>query len=237
MATKPIFAWSHSTLDMFENCRRKFWAVKIAKVCKDDNYNNMQGDAEHKAIEHAMKSGRPIGVVSVVTPQGYVSIDLSNLNPVLDILRAAPGEKFYEYEMTLDNDFVPCGWREWNRAWVRGAADLLRIHGTVATYVDWKSGKFRRSDEQIETMALLTFRHFPQVQDFHGALYYYRHNRMHQKTVYAGEQSQLWDNRIRRVKAIELAIQKQEFPPTQNPLCAYCPYAACPFNTNPDVKP
>lgn len=222
MAGKPLVAWSHSVLDMFEQCRRKYHAVKIRKI-NDRNKFNMQGDDEHKAIEHSLKTGtRTSGM-------------LENLNPVLDRIRAAPGEKYYEYEMTLDNEFIPCGWRDWNRAWVRGAADFLRVHGPIASYIDWKSGKFYAKDEQIETMALLTFRHFPDVQTFHGGLYYYRHNRMHPRTVHRGEEAALWQNRLHRVKQIEIAITNNQFPPSPGPLCAYCPDGTCPHNTNPDA--
>lgn len=219
---KPLFAWSHSALELFENCRRKYHAIKIRKI-NDNNQFNMQGDAEHKAIETSLKTGQPVGG------------ELFNINPVLDIVRAAPGERYYEFQMTLDQEFVPCGWRDWNKAWVRGAADFLRVHNETATYIDWKSGKFYAKDAQIETTALLTFAHFPQVQKLNGALFYYRHNKMHQKVVHRAEAPAIWQDRLRTVKQIELAMQKNEWPANPNPLCGYCPDGTCPHNRNPDA--
>lgn len=236
---KPAVAWSHSALDMFENCPRKYWAVKVGKVVSDDNANNLQGDAEHKAIEKSLKSGVPLGKVSFVfdpATGAKAEVDMSGFNPVLDKLRAAQGEKFYEYQMTLDPNFLPCGWKDWNRAWVRGAADLLVINGPLASYFDWKSGKLRKSNAQIETTSLLVFRHFPHVQTFKGALVHYRFNQMHTHTVHRSEESALWQDRMARVAKIEKAKATDNWPATPNPLCAWCPYAGCPSNTNPKLR-
>ncbi len=238
MSTRPAVAWSHSAIEMFENCPRKYWAVKIGKVVSDDNANNIQGDDEHKLLEKSLKTGKPLGKETVrIDLMGNTAvIDMSNMNPTLDRLRAAPGEKFYEYQMTLDQQFVPCGWKDWNKAWVRVASDLLIVNQSLATYIDWKSGKFRKSDEQIETAALLVFRHFPHVQTMKGGLYYYRQNKIHARVVHRAEEPALWQDRMRRVKAIEQAKATDNWPATPNPLCAWCPYAGCPSNTNPKVK-
>lgn len=221
-ATKPIVSWSYSALDMFENCPRKYWAVKIQKLVDDSNQYNRQGDDEHKAFENRLKKG-------IMLPE-----TLRPLEPMLEQITSIPGEKYFEYQMTLDSNFVPCGWRDWDRAWVRGAADLLIVNGPQAWYFDWKSGKFRPSDEQIELTSLLVFRHFPQVQKINSALVFYRHAKLHPHIVRREDESRLWNGYIGRVRTLEDAKRNDQWPATPNGLCAYCPYKQCQFNKNPN---
>jgi hypothetical protein len=216
---RPIVAWSYSALGMFENCPRKYWAVKIGKMVDDGNQHNRKGDAEHAGIEHFLKQGLAL------PPR------LAPLQSMFERIRAAPGEQYIEFKMTLTNQMVVCSGTDWNNAWVRGAADYLKVNGAKATYLDWKSGKVRKSDDQIELTALLVFRHFPAVQQVNGGLVFYAHGAAHPRIVHRQEESLLWNGWITRVRALEEAIQTNNFPVNPNPLCAYCPYKACPHNT------
>lgn len=220
--SKPIVAWSYSALTMFENCPRKYWAVKIKKV-DDTNQFNARGDTEHAAIERYCKTG-------IALPE-----QLAGMTPMLDKLRAAPGERYYEYKMTLDANMVPCGFKDWNKAWLRVVADFLRVHGPTATYIDWKSGKVRKDvEDQIDLTALAVFQHFPEVQEMRGAMMYYRFGQLVPHTVYRADAPRLWNGFISRVKDLENAIINDQFPATPNPLCGYCPYKACPHNRAKD---
>jgi CRISPR/Cas system-associated exonuclease Cas4 (RecB family) len=226
MATKPIVAWSHSVIEMFENCPRKYWAVRIQKCVSDVNNFNLGGDVEHDALMHYMKQGLP-------PPER-----LQPLIPLMDKIRSAPGQLYVEHKMTLDNDFMPCGFKDWDRAWVRGAADVINVNGDHASYFDWKSGKASYPKEsQIELTSLLIFAHFPHVQSVSGGLVFYRHNKIHPLVVRRGEAPLLWNKFLTTVKQIEEAIQTKTFEPTPNPLCGWCPYAKCQFNTNKNLPP
>lgn len=218
--TKPTIAWSFSALESFENCPRKFWATKIGKVVSDANQYNQQGDREHLAFEHYLKKG-------IALPPG-----VAPFKPMLDKLKALPGEKYYEYQMTLTQEFVPCKWKDYDIAWVRAASDFLNVSGDKAHYMDWKSGKFRPKDDQIELSALLIFRLFPQVQQVNGGLIFYKYQKVHPHIVRREDESLLWNGFIGRVRALENAKLKDEWPATPNPLCGWCPYKACPHNTN-----
>lgn len=217
---RPIFAWSYSSLSLFENCPRKFWAVKIAKKVSDQNKFNKQGDDRHKIAAGYLKGAHGLPAY------------LQGLAPLLDKVKNAPGELLVEFEMTLTNEFVPTRWKDWDNAWVRGAADVLKVNGARATYLDWKDGKPGDPSEQIEITALLTFQHFPKVHTVVGAGVYWNFDTVSEPTVVTRQQSGiLWGQYQARVAKIERAIVTDNFPPTPNGLCGYCPYRECQYNT------
>lgn len=221
---KPIIAWSYSALNTFENCPRKYWATKIAKKVSDINKWNTKGDSEHDHFHNYLKKGLALPAA------------IAHYKPMLDKLKAAPGELYSEMQMTLTQDFVPCNFKDWDNAWVRGATDALVVNGDKATYLDWKSGKFRPGDDQIELSSLLIFKHFPQVQTVKGGLVFYRHNKVHPHVVHRADEPMLWNSFITRVKEMETAKINDEWPATPNPLCGWCPYLECPHNTNKGDK-
>lgn len=220
---RPIVAWSFSVLEMFENCPRKYWALKIAKKYSDLNKWNTSGDREHDHFDHYLKKG-------LALPE-----NLRGYQPMLDKIKSAPGELYSEYQMTLDNTFVPCGFKDWDRAYVRAITDVLVVNNDKAFYFDWKSGKFRPKDDQIELTSLLIFKHFPNVQQVNGGLVFYKHNRVHPHIIRRGDEPLLWNAFLSRVRELETAVQTNSFPATPNPLCGYCPVADCPHNTNKDL--
>ena len=220
IAPKPIVSWSYSALSMFENCPRKYWAVKVKKLVSDANQYNIAGDDDHKAFEHYMGKG-------IALPPA-----LAKYLPLLDKIKNAPGELHVEKLLCLNLNFHPCGYRDWNQAWVRGAGDVFKVDGTTLRYFDWKRGKFRPSDEQIELTSLLAFAHFPEVERVVGGLVFYNAGKVHPHIVHKSEASLLWNGWLARVRELENAVKTDTFPPTPNPLCGWCPYKACQYNTN-----
>lgn len=219
--TRPLVAWSFSALSMFENCRRKYWAVKVAKKVSDANQYNISGDNEHQSIQHHLQKGMALPP------------SLQPLQPLFDQVRAAPGEQFVEYSMCLKQDFTPTKGNNFAEAWVRAAADYVKVDGAKATYLDWKSGKPRSGEEvesQIELTSLLLFRHFPAVQQVNGGLVYYRHGKVTPHIVRRSDEPLLWNGFISRVKAMEQAKLEDNYPANPNPLCGWCPYLECAHN-------
>jgi CRISPR/Cas system-associated exonuclease Cas4 (RecB family) len=216
---RPIIAWSYSALTSFENCPRKYWATKVAKVVDDSNQYNRAGDSDHSLLQNHMQKGMAL------PPR------LQFLDPLTSKLRAAPGETFVEYQMCLKQDLTPTHFKDWDGAWVRGAGDYVKINGPKALYMDWKSGKPRDEvEDQIDLTALLLFKHFPAVQQMTGALLYYNHNKLAPHIVHRADEARLWNGFITRVRAMEEAKRNDDWPTNPNPLCGWCPYRACPFN-------
>lgn len=217
--SRPPYIWSYSALSMFENCPRKYWAVKIAKCVSDDNQYNKDGDREHKSLEFYMKGTQPL------LPE------LQSLQPLLDAIKAAPGEQYVEYAMCLKQDLTPTRFKDFDNGWVRGAGDYVKINGTKAKYFDWKSGKPRNDvSDQVELTSLLLFAHFPQVERVDAGVLYYRYGQMKTHSVMRSESPRLWNSFLVRAGEIGSAKRDDNFPANPNPLCGWCPYMACPHN-------
>ena len=216
---RPIINWSYSALNTFENCPRKFWATKVAKVVSDLNQANVDGDNDHKALQYHMSKGMALPPA------------LTALAPLCSKLKSAPGEKYIEYSMCLKQDFTPTPWNNWDEAWVRGAGDVIIVNGDKAQYFDWKRGKFSANDDQIELTSLLIFAHFPAVQQVAGGLVFYNQGKVHPHMVHRGDASRLWNGYLSRVRDLEQSKTEDSWPATPNPLCGWCPYKACPHNT------
>jgi len=216
---KPLFAWSYSGLSMYENCPRKYWAVKIKKV-DDGNAYNRQGDGEHVSIERFFKMNMPLAEV------------LLPLQPLFERIRAAPGETYTEQQLCIDERFVPCKYKDWDNAWLRGAGDLVKVNGSVATYFDWKSGKVRKEiEDQVDLTGLLLLRHYPAVQTIKAGVLYYRHGVMVPHIVQRADEQRLWNSFFARLAPLKESYETDSWPATPNPLCGWCPYRACPHNT------
>jgi len=214
--------WSYSALSTFENCPRKYWATKVAKVVSDINTYNLTGDDEHKALEFHMSKGLALPPT------------LHHLQPLLTKIKEAPGEQYVEYAMCLKKDLTPTRFKDFNEGWVRGAGDYVKVNGTTAVYFDWKSGKPRGQEDvadQTDLVALLLFRHFPQLQKVNSGMVYYRHGKIVPNVTNKSDEPRLWNGYMARVRAMEDAKRDDNYPATPNPLCGWCPYKACPHNT------
>lgn len=219
---RPVIAWSFSSLNMFEQCRRKYWAVKIAKRVNDENQYNVQGDDEHQSLQHYAKgaSGLPSTLIE--------------LKPLIDKINAAPGERYVEQKLCLTQQLVPCKWNDWDTVWVRGAGDYVKVNGPRAWYFDWKSGKKKSVDDtedQAQLTSALIMAHHPGVQKVTSGIVFYRWNQMNPHVVHRADLGRIWNGYISRVRAMEQAKLTDDWPATPNPLCGWCPYMACPHNT------
>lgn len=220
MPQRPVIAWSFSTLDAYENCPRKVWATKVEKLVSDVNQFNAEGDDHHKTFEYYLKN------------RADLPPNLQHFRPMLDRVKATPGELYTEFKMTLDTDYNPCGWSEWERAWVRGMSDVLIVNNDKAKYIDWKFGKVKDDERQPMLTAALVFQHFPQVQQVDSALVFAKHQKIVPYRHTRAQVPELWAKFLPTVQKLTQSKINNEWPARPNPLCAYCPYLACPHNKN-----
>lgn len=155
------FVWSYSSLGLFQQCPRKYYHLRVAKdYVEPENEHMLYGKMVHEAAEFHIRDGVPV-------PEKF-----SFLTPVLDVLKAIPGDKYCEYKMGLTRDLEPCDFFDKDNVWFRGVADLLIINGGLAHIVDYKTGKSAQyaDTKQLELMALAVFKHFPTVEKVKAGL-------------------------------------------------------------------
>lgn len=216
----PI-ALSYSALKDYDNCARKFHAVRILRAFKSQpTAATKYGEDVHKAAEEYVMNGTPV-------PPAF-----SFLLPVLSALREREGQKLAEHKMAVTPERMPCAWDDKN-VWLRGIADLVILRGSRALVVDYKTGNDKYADvEQLRLMALLVFAHYPEVQKVKGALMFVLKNRMHTLSLERKDELTTagWLRFANRAALIYGSVENDNWPASSSGLCKYCPVTTCEHN-------
>lgn len=213
------FTWSFSSLKEYINCPRQYHEVKVLqnftkKVTEQMTY----GTEVHKALEDYVAENKAL-------PKNY-----ERFKPVLDTLIDIPGEKYPEYKMALDGEKVPCDFESDDR-WVRGIVDLLIVDGDYAFIVDYKTGSNKYPDpKQLKLMALMTFAHFPQVQNIKAGLLFVMHNSFTSEEYTRDQIDNLWGAFHPDLERLKMSYKTNAWIPNPTPLCGWCPVSSCEFH-------
>ena len=154
------YTWSYSSISLFQQCPRKYYRLRVTKDVVEPPQEHLRyGSAVHKAAEEFIRDGTDL-------PPKF-----EMFRPQLAAMKALNGEKHCEYEMGLKKDFTPCKFDD-PKVWVRGIVDLLVINGDTARIVDYKTSKSSEyaDTKQLELLALLTFKHFPEIKTIKAGL-------------------------------------------------------------------
>ncbi len=213
--------WSFSAIKLFEQCPRKYYHLKIKKDFKDEqNDAALYGEQFHEAAEF------------YVSEKAELPKQFGFAKKALDKLKALPGKKYCEYEMGLTEDLEACAIDD-PKVWWRGIADLSIIDGTKAKVLDYKAGKSAKyaDTDQLELMALATFKHFPQVQEVDAALFFVIAKAFIRREYKRDEAPGLWAKWLKRYGRILTAIDTGVWNPKTSGLCKkYCVVLSCPHN-------
>ena len=218
-----MVTWSYSAISTFKQCPKKYYHLKVARDVVDAGSAATQyGQDVHKAAEENVKNGTPI-------PPQY-----SFINPVIESLKAIPGDKYCEKKLALKRvgfGYEPCGFFD-NGVWWRGVADLLIIDGDKGFSVDYKTGKNTRyaDTKQLDLIAGAIFVHYPEVKKIKSALAYVVSGELIRKDHNADDRNlylSVFDPELER---LEGAMASGVWNPCSGPLCGWCPVTQCEHN-------
>jgi RecB family exonuclease len=156
----------------------------------------------------------------------------SFLTPVLDVLKAIPGQKHCEYKMGLTKELKACGFFDVG-VWFRGVADLLIINDKLAHIVDYKTGKSAQyaDTKQLELMALAVFKHFPEVEKVKAGLAFVVCEDFVKANYDKDRSSEMWLNWIQEIDRLDAAHANDVWNPKPNFTCRkFCPVKNCEHN-------
>ena len=217
------FTWSYSSLGLFQQCPRKYYRLRVLKdIVEPEAEHLTYGKLVHEAAELHIRDNVPV-------PEKY-----SFLTPVLDVLKAIPGEKHCEYKMGLTADLEPCDFFD-PKVWCRGVADLLVVNeeNGSARVVDYKTSKSAKYADtaQLELMALMVFKHFPKVRRVKAGLLFVVANDFKKAEYVADQEKQYWRTWMQDVVRLETAHKTGVWNPTKTGLCKkHCVVTTCPHN-------
>lgn len=214
--------WSYSSLSMFQQCPKKYYHNYVAKdVPRDQDTDALrEGREAHLAFEERLRDGTPL-------PDKY-----AHHEPLMQKLAAMKGTLHCEYEMGLRGDMTPC---EFNApdVWARGIADVLIVDGENAKVLDYKTGKSSKyaDTKQLKLMALMVFKHFPEVKKVRSGLIFVVAKDFVPKDYVLEEAGGYWMDFLPDIKRIENAMENGVWNPAPNFTCRnYCNVKQCMHN-------
>jgi CRISPR/Cas system-associated exonuclease Cas4 (RecB family) len=219
-------ALSYSSITLFEQCPNKYYHLRVAKDIKEpDSEAMMYGKDVHLAAENFMRDGTPL-------PEKYAF-----MRPMLDKLKAIPGDKHCELKMGLkkvDGRLMPCDFFA-KDVWYRGVADLIIINREKgeARVIDYKTGKSAKyaDTKQLALMAACVFAHFPTITVVKSGLLFVVSAEFVKADFKAETGYNIFSELDDTLMAREGAYESEVFNPKRNFSCkAWCPVLICPHN-------
>jgi|TARA_R110000868_G_scaffold385447_2_gene653363 hypothetical protein len=210
-----IPAWTYSQLDKFETCPRQFYHVRVKKDFPEPPTEaTIWGERVHKALELRVKEGTPL-------PEG-----MTQWEGIANKFAGLAGEKYCELQMAVDRNFQPA---DWNNAWSRGIADLVIINKDKAAIFDHKTGR-RKPTEQLMLYAGYTFAMFPDVDYVTTGFVWLKDKKIDKQEFTREQVSEIWLEFLPRVRKLEMAYEKDNWPCRPSGLChGWCPAKSCEF--------
>lgn len=222
-----FLAWSYSRLHSFLECPKQVWHNSVAPKGHPDripyvqNKHQLAGEEIDNALCARISKGVPL-------PAKFAQYE-----GMADTLARAPGNKFTQLKLALDQAFQPCGSMDWDRAWVRANLDYALINGPWMAAWDFKNGQIRVDDKQLMLYAIVSFHTFPEVEVVDTNYIWLKHGITTDKTYHRRELGDLWGEFIPDVERLQVAYKTQHWPATPDPKhCGWCnvnQQGKCPF--------
>ena len=108
---------------------------------------------------------------------------------------------------------------------------MLKIAGTVALAVDWKTGKVIDDAPQLALLAACIFAHHPNVMKVRSEFIWLKEDASTRKDFERDEMAGIWKGLWPRIEALKFAHETNTYPAKPGFLCRrYCPVTTCPHH-------
>lgn len=209
--------WSFSMLEKFENCPRSAFHKYILKEKEPSSPAIEDGNRVHKALELRVRDGTPM-------PD-----DLQKYEPLVYSIVKAP-IRHTELKMGITRQLTPCGFFD-GSVWGRCASDVTIINGKYAWIGDWKTGKPREKELQVKINAMFLFKHFPEITEIIGTNIWLKEMKIGTPYKFTRDkEAEYWTDIVKRVQAMEMALEKEYWPEKPSGLCGWCSVKSCRYN-------
>ena len=217
-------AYSHSRMNVFVNCPKRYWYQYIMGDVQDDTPHKERdiGVKVHNNIDKRLSEGKELTGSS------------KQYEPICKVIEDTPGyKKYYEKKIVLDEKHKPVTWGSADGYW-RGIADVLMLpmdYEHPAIVIDWKTGKRNEryfNYDQLEMMACMVWDRYPRVNDIKIKYVWLKQakidvKRLNRRTHY----ELLWSKQYHKANKIEKAKKTGWWPARPSGLCPFCPAINC----------
>jgi hypothetical protein len=198
-------AWSHSRRKDWMECPRMFYHKNVAPKGSADRIEFVQtaamraGNLIDDALTQRIAKGTPL------PPQ------FAPYEPMAAAVLAAPGAKYTQLRVTLDQAFKPCGYFD-STAWCRSIYDVAVINGSHAFIGDWKAGQIWLDEDQLKLFAATSFHQFPELEVVDTAYIWLKHGVTSDKTYARRELPELWMGLLPEIERLQVAFRNNHWP-------------------------
>lgn len=215
---KPV-AWSFSALGSFETCAFRHYKTKVKKDTPDPpGEAALWGQRVHKHLEERLRDGTPLPD-SLAPYEKYASP-----------FDKAPGTLKVENQIALTKDFKLTEWFA-KDVWCRAVLDVEVINGSKAGIWDWKTGKRKPENDQLELFAGVTFVVHPEVERADTGFIWLQEKKIDKATFTRADGPRIWERFIPRVQRLERAHETDTWDKKPSGLCRkWCPVKSCEHN-------
>lgn len=224
LRAKPV-AWSFSRIKRYRKCQLQSWFMdycpKQFKVVEPPNPIFEKGKKWHKDMERSI-----LGLAGLPP-------HLTALQPVADVIKNMP-QVFVEKQMAFTVDLKPTGWFE-DDVWCRVIWDAAGKDGKVLHLVDWKTGKPRPDEDQLELFAASGFRMFDDVEEVHTYFVFMEHQKYTHDVFKRSMEDHIWMKFGEEAEQIALSLENGNWEQNPGKHCDYCPVpqSKCPKSKVP----
>ncbi len=205
-----VVPWSWSSLQSFETCPWRHYLTKITKEIVEPTTPALaDGRATHKALEDGV-NGKPMY-------SGY-----AKYIPIVEKVRAAKGQKHTEIKFGITSNFQRTGFFDKN-VWCRGVIDLAVIGENTGVLIDWKTGKPKIDSDQLKLFSAAGFAMYPFLKKMKTGYAWLDHNKIDAETYYREDVPLIWQEFAPRIKRMEIAQERNDWPCKPSGLCGWCP--------------
>lgn len=204
-------------LESFEQCPMK-WAYQsyYKEVPYTQNEQAREGDKIHKALEFRLRDKTKL-------PRAYAGYE-RYAKTVEGVARG--GDLLLEAQLGITRDYKPCGFFDAD-VWGRAKLDVLITQDKKAALYDWKTGKFKSSDEQLKMSSLFVFSKYPRIETAKFKYIWLKDGRV---SPGSGDDVITKDEAIEhfervfkpRIERAEGLIALEDFDYRPSPLCGWC---------------
>ena len=217
---KPALAWSHSALDVYLTCPRKYYEAKVTKAWVEEFKGPAAewGTAVHKAFERRIKFGSPF-------PPNMVQWEA-----LAHKLAGQKGVIHLEMQLALNEQLEKVDWFA-KDVWCRTIIDYACINQKTgnALILDYKTGKKKDDDRQLALMAAVIFEVYPNINKIVSGYLWLKDGQELAKATFLREhKGKLWNQYLPTVQAVQQSMMTGQWPEKPSGLCyGWCPVQDC----------
>jgi hypothetical protein len=147
-----------------------------------------------------------------------------------------------EMKLAITANLQPCDYFGDNQVWFRAVADVLKISGSYARVIDWKTGKsdtyldpetntWKTNSEQLNLTAAAVMAHYPVVQYVKMDFVWLKEDFWTSDLITRPALPKLWQRLLPRVEKMKLAHATGVYEPKPSGLCKrHCPVKSCQYH-------